>query len=215
MDKVGGFRRGLAEQGVREGMVHYYSASPYPSAQPARPMVRSENGLGVAGFIISVLAILTCGILSPIALLVSLAGMLRRPRGFAIAGVVLGGLGTALVCAVVALTVSAAHTAREAAERIQTEATTRQALMQADKAIWAKIAETGELPEGIEGNKVVIQHNDAWGRSLRYDRTNNEFVIRSAGADGEFETADDITSAKSVYPPAGDSPAPQQPIPLE
>ena len=52
------------------------------------------------------------------------------------------------------------------------------------------------LPEGIDGNKLLIsaELSDAWGESLRYDRLEGErFHVRSAGPDREFDTADDLT----------------------
>src|SRR4051794_22552278 len=64
---------------------------------PTKPRT---NGLGIAAFIISLLAIPTLGLLSPIALLLSMIALLRRPRGFAFAGFVLGLLGTAFIAAV-------------------------------------------------------------------------------------------------------------------
>jgi len=55
----------------------------------------SQNGLGIAGFVISLVAIpCTCGFLSPVALLLSLIALQSRPRGLAIAGTILSGLGT-------------------------------------------------------------------------------------------------------------------------
>lgn len=62
-----------------------------PQYQPAPPR---SNGLGIAAFIVSLVAIFTGGILSPIALLLALIALFRRPRGFAFAGFILGGLGT-------------------------------------------------------------------------------------------------------------------------
>jgi len=55
---------------------------------------QSTNGLGTAGFIISLFGLLTCGILAPIGLMFSLVGLVKAPRGFAIAGSVLGALGS-------------------------------------------------------------------------------------------------------------------------
>ena len=57
----------------------------------------SSNGLGLAGFIVSLLGVF-CVCLSPIGLVLSLVGLSRRPRGFAIAGTVLGAIGLALGC---------------------------------------------------------------------------------------------------------------------
>jgi hypothetical protein len=181
-------------------MVHYYSSFRDPPLQPATPRVRSENGFGVAGFIISVLAIITCGLLSPIGLLVSLFGLFRRPRGFAIAGTVLGLLGTVIVGSVVAMMVLAANETHAVVESQRTHAMTSTAIARAEQALSAEINRKNKLPEGIEGNKIVVKHNDAWGQALRYDRHGDEYLIRSAGADREFETSDDITSDKNRFP---------------
>jgi len=47
------------------------------------------NSLGLAGFIVSLVSFLTCGILAPIALILSIIAMFKRPKGFAIAGLVI------------------------------------------------------------------------------------------------------------------------------
>src|SRR5688572_31071314 len=59
--------------------------TPPPVAPPA-----SSNGLGVAGLIVSIVGWLTCGLLCPIGVLLSLFGLFKRPRGLAIAGLVVG-----------------------------------------------------------------------------------------------------------------------------
>ncbi len=51
-----------------------------------------SNGLGTAGFVTSLVAIVTCGLLSPIALILSLVGLFKKPKGFAIAGTVISGI---------------------------------------------------------------------------------------------------------------------------
>lgn len=56
--------------------------------------VPATNGLGTAGFICSLLGIVTCGLLSPIGLLFSVLGIFRAPRGMAFAGGVLGAIGS-------------------------------------------------------------------------------------------------------------------------
>ena len=52
------------------------------------------NGLGIAGFIVSLVGFLSCGLLSPIGFLLSLVGLTKQPRGFAIAGAIIGAIGT-------------------------------------------------------------------------------------------------------------------------
>jgi len=73
---------------------------------PQTPTEQANN-LAIAGFICSVLGILgTCGLLSPIGLILSLVALGREPRGFAIAGAVIGALGTCLVVPVLIFAVA-------------------------------------------------------------------------------------------------------------
>ena len=51
-----------------------------------------SNNLGLAGFITSLVSLLSCGLLSPISLILSFIGLFKRPRGFAIAGTIISGL---------------------------------------------------------------------------------------------------------------------------
>lgn len=52
------------------------------------------NVLGVAGFVLSVLGFLSCGLLSPIGLVLSFCGMFDKPKGLATAGLIIGFLGS-------------------------------------------------------------------------------------------------------------------------
>lgn len=61
--------------------------------RPIHHVIRS-NGFGTAGFVLSLVAIATCGILSPIGLILSIIGLFKQPRGMAAAGTVLGTLGS-------------------------------------------------------------------------------------------------------------------------
>ncbi len=55
------------------------------------------NGFGLAGFIISLVSVLTFFLLSPVGLILSIIGLRKAPRGLAIAGVVIGGCFTLLL----------------------------------------------------------------------------------------------------------------------
>lgn len=59
-----------------------------------------SNGLGMAGFICSLVGLFTCGVLFPIGLILSLIGVFFQPRGFAIAGlcISLGSIVLVVVC---------------------------------------------------------------------------------------------------------------------
>lgn len=71
-----------------------YTAPAYTQRSTATPTTtrsRKKNGntIGLVGFIISIVSIFLCGLLSPISAVLSLIGLFREPRGFAIAGLVL------------------------------------------------------------------------------------------------------------------------------
>jgi hypothetical protein len=50
--------------------------------------------------VIALIGFLTCGVLSPLGLALSWAGLSKEPRGLAVAGTVLGGLGSLWVLGV-------------------------------------------------------------------------------------------------------------------
>jgi hypothetical protein len=77
-------------------IVHAGPAPPQLIAIQQRVEVHKEetNGLGTAGFVVSLVGVLTCGFLSPVGFLFSLIALFKPPRGMAIAGAVLGGLGS-------------------------------------------------------------------------------------------------------------------------
>jgi hypothetical protein len=60
-------------------------------------MASQDNNLGTAGFVISLVGILSCGFLSPVGAILSLMALNKEPKGLAIAGLVIGILGSAWV----------------------------------------------------------------------------------------------------------------------
>lgn len=74
---------------------------PVSAVQQVIHVQQETNTIGVAGFVLSLLAFLTCGALSPISLVLSLIGLNRQPNGLAIAGVILSVPGTMLILAIV------------------------------------------------------------------------------------------------------------------
>lgn len=103
----------------------------YPQ-QPVQVFVQAPetNGLGTAGFIVSLVSFFLCGLSSPIGLLMSGLALFKRPRGMAIAGTILGLLGSAwlfiggfaILAGFAALIFGASEASRAVHEQIQNEA---------------------------------------------------------------------------------------------
>lgn len=70
-----------------------------PSVTPPPPLPPRSNALGLAGFVVSLVGFLGfcvpfAGLLSLVGLILSAIAVRREPRGFAIAGLILGALGS-------------------------------------------------------------------------------------------------------------------------
>jgi hypothetical protein len=63
---------------------------PFARDAPIEPQEPRSNGLGVAGFVVSLVGLFTCGCLSVVGLGLSSFALARKPRGFAIAGFIIG-----------------------------------------------------------------------------------------------------------------------------
>lgn len=162
----------------------------------------TSNSLGTAGFVVSLIGLLSCGFLSPIGLLLSLIGLKRQPRGLATAGAVIGGIGS--IGLVVALVVGfgAIASMMGFAVVMQKQVETHAALQQADVQIEQYRAEhENALPETDEGQALIAECTDGWGNALKYERKGEEFDLISAGPDGRFGTPDDVDSGESTVPP--------------
>jgi hypothetical protein len=163
---------------------------PPPPPPPAEP---PTNGIGIAGFVLSLAAIPTCGLLSPVALIVSAFGLRKEPRGLAIAGTVIGALGSLwLVLAGFAL-VMLFLGVKEAVEKGGGSIETVFVLGEAQKAIELERSEKGRLPDEPQGNDLIAELRDGWDRALRYELHGDSFTVRSAGSDGVFGTVDDAS----------------------
>jgi Na+-driven multidrug efflux pump len=80
------------------------SQDPYqPSQQYGNVQPAPSNGLGIAGFVVSLVGLIPCGLLCPLGALLSLIAVFRQPRGFAIAGLIIGTLGSIMLAAVVVM----------------------------------------------------------------------------------------------------------------
>ncbi len=162
------------------------------------------NGLGLAGFLLSLVGFLSCGLLSPVGLILSLVALGRQPRGFAVAGVVLGLIGSCgiiigliLILFLPLLLVGILATAGVGAAissalgpdfeiRIDTLAIREgiNQIVQDGDPIPSDVDQLTDLPEFLR--------RDPWDRPYSiYEIPSNEFIIVSYGEDAVFGTSDD------------------------
>lgn len=172
----------------------------YPDVPPGTPRPAS-NHLGIAGFIVSLVGLVaTCGALSPVGLLLSGVALFKRPRGFALAGTVLGLVGTAFIGTLVASGLAFSALVGSEVARQRDMADSAKAEIQI-----AGLAEhvglyhqaMGRPPSSLEILPAIdeSQRTDPWGRGLVYEPDERGFTIRSAGADGTIATSDDVWQA--------------------
>ncbi|MFB3137841.1 MAG: type II secretion system protein GspG [Phycisphaerales bacterium] len=164
---------------------------------------QQTNGMAIAGFVCSLVGLVSGGhLLSPIGLILSLVALKREGgRGWAIAGIIIGGLGICgwLIAFVVfgtamlvALGVGAAAVAFAMSEPEKIELTADVGVMTA--AIEAHRDVTGALPADLDALDLGAPFlTDPWGNPYRYillpDRAGYE--IMTNGPDGAPDTADD------------------------
>lgn len=169
----------------------------YPNV-PYQDYAEPKNGLAVAGLVISIIGWLTGSLLCPIGLILSLVA-LGRPggRGTAIAGIVIGGLGTCLgaIAAIVvtALIAAGAVALFAVAESEKIQISTDMALIAV--ALEKERDDSGYLPAslselGLDRHLLV----DPWGDDYRYVLMDDApgYDLISNGEDGEPGTDDDI-----------------------
>lgn len=169
-----------------------------PSNAELRPM---SNSLGFAGFLCSLIGLVcTVGILCPIGFVLSLIGLRKEPRGFAIAGAIIGGIGSiglvvmALLGFLATLLAMAGITAavKFTAPYINTVADGASLYHQVELYKQAK----GKLPATIDELEVDSSAKiDGWGNQYRYQlNPDGSFTILSDGPDSKKGTLDDIST---------------------
>ena len=81
-----------------------YPSAPNPGYSGYQPP--PSNSLGISGFVVSLAGVVvTFGFLCPIGLILSLIALRKEPRGFAVAGTIIGLLGSALAGTIVMMAV--------------------------------------------------------------------------------------------------------------
>ena len=176
--------------------------------EPPKPPKRYFNWWGFNGMCLSFVSLLTLGLLSPLALLLSLIGLRRRGKGMATVGMMVSLLGIALI-SIIEIAAYNTHQAQVTSVTKQKEARVNAVKTQKTSALLAEAYDDlveyrgqheGQLPADIEGNMIVVKYDDPWGQALRYEPEEGFALVRSAGPDQEFLSADDLL--KKISPKA-------------
>ena len=163
-----------------------------------------SNSLGLAGFIVSLVGFIVCGgVLCPIGLVMSLIALRKQPRGFAIAGVVLGSTGTvffflfgiALMFVILAFVLAAVGMGLVIAVAAIASNMGPNAI-----GIYEDIDSyydaNGRAPAILSdmGTYTPDELTDAWGAPIRYEVSpdGQEIWLRSDGKDQTPGTDDDL-----------------------
>lgn len=174
-----------------------------PAPQPAH-LNSDSNGLAIAAFVISLVGLVaTGGLISPIGLILGLVALGRpQGRGFAIAAIILGLLGSCglligvifiLIVGVGLLVAGFAFLAGAAGSAENVEMAMDMATVAGEIAQYRE--ENGAFPASLDLVNVDPERlTDPWGTALVYESTGEDlgFDLVSAGPDGIADTEDDI-----------------------
>lgn len=182
--------------------------SSYPGQSGGQPQTHyyqapQSNGLGVAGFVVSLSGLIVCmGLICPIGLVLSLIALTKAPRGFAIAGCVIGGLGSILAALTILMITGALGAGLMLGSlfgNFQTSMTIDSASYDIDNHF---VNNNDTLPDEPTGTAMISSYLDEWGNTLKYEPTQGsttDYTITSAGPDGKFATSDDMTQYYTAY----------------
>ncbi len=169
----------------------------HPSNSPA---MRGDpaNSLGIAGFVVSLVGLFSCGLLSPIGAIMSMIAVGRRPRGLAIAGIVIGLIGSLwLIALIVGIAlVGIGGVLALVGFAPQLEAIADQ--YNVNTAIKEHVRQHGALPGALSDLTGLNEEHrtDPWGSPYRLETLDDgvTIVVISDGPDKSPGTSDDIRS---------------------
>ena len=178
-----------------------------PVFAPAVPSADRSNTLGIAGFITSLVGFaLTGGLLCPVGLILSLVALRRQPRGFAIAGVVLGLMGSCGGCLIalfvlpaIAIAIAGGATVLTAAAFMLVGGTpaieTFDHMFQIQREIKVYEKQHGAPPPSLSDlNLPADILDDGWGTPLQYQVSGNpptqSWTLQTAGPNRQLEPDD-------------------------
>jgi len=180
-----------------------YDAPPEPpAAQPT-----GVNGLGIAGFVIGIVGFCVLGgLLAPLGLLLSIIGLFKQPRGWAVAGTVVN-LGTLCCCVpltlpiilvavgVVSLSAMTLWITDTFAGSLGARGVTGLHIGAIFVALSMYFAEHQKVPDSLDAMGLDPRMlTDGWGRPFQYQVTDDPegFRLWTVGRDGVEGTGDDL-----------------------
>ena len=170
--------------------------------QPGQPQTyyyqpQPTNALGIAGFVVALSGlVVTFGLISPIGLVLSLIALTKSPRGYAIAGSIIGVLGSILGTLTVLVMAGVIATGLFDSSYYYGNSQTSYTIDDASDEIDIHFRDNNDtLPDGPTGNQLIASYQDEWSYNLYYEPTAGsatDYTITSMGPDGVMQTADDI-----------------------
>ncbi|MFG0304918.1 MAG: DUF4190 domain-containing protein [Phycisphaerales bacterium JB040] len=167
-----------------------------PHAEVVVVDVPQTNSAGFWGFVLSLLGVTCCAgtCLTWVGLILSLIGLGKEPRGFAVAGTVLGIIGT--TGGLVFWGSGGRSVVRLARNVGLMEVQTYRAMWSAEQYVLDAYDDTGRLPATFDdatGGGLVF--TDQWGTDLVYRvrPDGNGYEFHSAGPDTAWGTGDELS----------------------
>jgi hypothetical protein len=181
-------------------------ASEHPYNEPFDPRPRDPfssragvdsatpiNAAGIFGLVFSLFGLLTCGLFSPVALVVSLLAMRKEPRVAAIAGVIISLVGMLLMLLIAGLLLIGMAMYGHGNIGYGGE------LLWDNAMIQVHIEEYGTIPQTLaELNLPAGMETDPWGNPYVYTVFPDglDYKLETMGPDGIYGTSDD----RVLYP---------------
>jgi len=156
--------------------------------------------MGFGGFM---LCVMSCGMLAPISLIMSLIGLRRGPGFFSVTGAILSTIALVGMALSIGGGVAEDHyrhaRVREAIQQREVRKQineTNSIMVEAEKVFRQYKSENdGLMPSPMAGAEMAVEYQDAWGNELRYEPLEGKVLLRSAGADRQYDTGDDCIRA--------------------
>lgn len=172
------------------------SSAPTEPRHPRHYQPPPSNGLGVAGFVVSLSGLIVClGLTSPVGLILSLIALAKEPRGFAIAGSITGVLGSIMGVLTVLAVTGVIGNGLFSGNYFGQSATSI-TLDNASYVIDTTFSTNQDtLPDEAVGDAILGSFTDEWNNPIKYLPTpgsTQDYTLTSPGPDGILNTTDDI-----------------------